>query len=216
MADLWLEEELKRQLAPVVAPGSLWDRIEHPRPAPRHGIAPAKLWWPLVAVTVLLTVIITLHNLDVPHNQDTLVEREVATLTGISKGFDFRSENFQDIRKWAKVTANIDIDRPPGAPSEGRSTAQLLGVRLIQLQGLPVAAIAYRMGDETATLFISGKRAGLSGNTGASKHLFFPKTTTGNTRFVSWNMRNETYTIAFPGTKSFQAACLLCHATTPI
>ena len=27
MGDRWIEKELERQLAPVAAPGSLWDRI---------------------------------------------------------------------------------------------------------------------------------------------------------------------------------------------
>jgi hypothetical protein len=55
----------------------------------------------------------------------------------------------------------------------------------------------------------------LTGSAKASKHLF------SQGRLVSWNMRSQTYTIAFLGTGAFsgtgnsRGACLLCHANSP-
>jgi hypothetical protein len=86
---------------------------------------------------------------------------------------------------------------------------------MMNYRGLRVAAINYRAGDETATLFVSAKRAGLSGNTEISKHLFSQIASEGDQRIVSWNMRNQTYSIAWPGAKSSRGACLLCHASIP-
>jgi hypothetical protein len=213
MSNLWLEKELARQLAPVTAPDSLWDRINRTRPTPQRQGSWERAFWPVVAAMVLLALAGILRTFGAVHDPDTLVERELAARAAASRGFDFRSESFDDIRKWAKAQANIDIDRPPS--SADPDAARLLGVRLIQVRGLPVAAIDYRVGENAVTLFVSGRRAGLTGNTEASRHLFSPANSAGDLRSVSWNMRNETYTIAFPGTKSFQAACLLCHATMP-
>jgi len=139
------------------------------------------------------------------------VDRDPDILTDRAGSFDFRSDNFEDIRAWAKTEANIDIDRPSGQLAPERADVRLLGARLIRRRGLPVAAVDYLVGDEAATLFVSGKRGGLSGTTEAAGHLF----SRDNPRLVSWSMRNQTYTIAFSGAKNPRGACLLCHTNTP-
>jgi len=215
MNDLWLEKELARQLAPVTAPESLWDRINQRQPGPRRRVSLERAFWPVLAAMVLLSLAGVLRTLGADRDPEKLGEQELAAVAGTSRGFDFRSESFEDARKWVKTEANIDIDVPSEQPSQGRVAVRVLGVRLIQLRGLPVAAIDYSVGDGVATLFVSGKHAGLTGNTQASRHLFSRSRSASDARFVSWNMRNQTYTIAFPGAKNFHGACLLCHATTP-
>jgi hypothetical protein len=203
MADLWLERELARQLAPVVAPESLWDRINEQQRRPRRYISFGQAFWPVAVVMVLLALAGILRTVS--------VDRDPGDLAAHFGGVDFRSDNFEDIRAWAKAEANIDIELPSGQLATDRADVRLLGARLIRLRGLPVAAIDYRVGDEAATLFVSGKRGGLSGTTEAAGHLF----SRSNARTVSWNMRNQTYTIAFSGAKNPHGACLLCHTNTP-
>jgi hypothetical protein len=215
MNDLWLEKELTRQLAPVAAPESLWDRINQRHPNSRRRVSLERAFWLVLAAMVLLSLGGVLRTLGADRDSEKLAEQELAAVAGSSRGFDFRSDSFEDTRKWVKAEANIDIDLPSEQPSSDRGAVRLLGVRLIQLRGLPVAAIDYSMGDGVATLFVSGKHAGLTGNTQASKHLFSRARSASEARFVSWNMRSETYTIAYPGVKTFHGACLLCHATTP-
>lgn len=207
MADLWLERELARQLAPVAAPESLWDRIHQRQREPRRRISFDRAFWPIAVAMVLLAFAGVLRTFSASRNPETFTEH--------SGSFDLRSDNFEDIRAWAKTEANIDIDLPSGQLARDRGDVRLLGARLIRRRGLPVAAIDYRVGDESATLFVSGKRAGLSGTTEAAGHLFSQTPSTGEARLVSWNMRNQTYTIAFSGAGNAHGACLLCHTNSP-
>ena len=212
MANLWLERELARQLAPVAAPDSLWDRVNRPPQSGRR-FQPSRratlewLFWPIAAVMMLLAIAGMLRSSN--------TERDLAALPAAATRLDFRSPDFQAARAWVKAHANIDIDLPSQADTPDRSPVQVLGARLIQFNGLPVAAIDYRTGNEVATLFVSAKRAGLNGNAESSRHLFTRIQSAGNERLFSWNMRNQTYAIAFSGTENVHAACLLCHADTP-
>jgi hypothetical protein len=212
----WLERELARQLVPVAAPESLWDRINKPQRRRHRRISLDWAFWPVAVSMVVLAFAGILRTLGAHHDSETLTEQELAVLGGASKeGLDFRSESFEDTRAWVKAKANIDIDLPAGQPVADHGTVRLLGARLIQFRGLPVAAIDYSAGGDVATLFVSGKHAGLSGNAEASKHLFSRMKSAGDTRLVSWNMRNQTYAIAFTGAENPHGACLLCHVNTP-
>jgi hypothetical protein len=219
MADLWLEKELARQLAPVTAPESLWDRInQQPRRAPRR-IPLDRAFWPVAVVMLLLAVAGVEHTIGIDRDPDTLTDRELA-LAGASGAFDFRSDSFEVTRKWVKAEANIDIDLPAGQrvadPAlHPQRFVRLLGVRMTKLRGLPVAAIDYRVGDDVATLFVSGKHPGPAGNGSPSRHMFSPTKSAGDTRLYSWDMHDQTYSIAFSGAENSHAACLLCHSNTP-
>jgi|SRR5579863_703726 len=213
MAELWLERELARQLAPVAAPESLWDRVhrqqgrQQRRPVRR--IALERAFWPVAVAMVLMAFAGVLRTLSVNRESDQLPEQALALFGRTSGDFDFRSNSFAETRAWVKAQADIDIDVPASRPAADRGAVRWLGTRIIRLHGLPVAAIDYRVGDQVATLFVSGKRAGLTGSAKASKHLF------SRGRFVSWNMRSQTYAIALSGTQNSRGACLLCHATSP-
>jgi hypothetical protein len=211
MADLWLEKELARQLAPVTAPESLWDRINQQQRRPLHRIPLDRAFWPVAAVMLLLAVAGVVRTMGVDRDPDTLTAEELAVM-GTSGALDFHSDSFEAARKWVKAEANIDIDLPAGQHVADRGAVRLLGVRMARLHGLPVAAIDYRVGDEGATLFVSGKHGGPAGN---GRHLFAPTKSARDARLYSWNMRSQTYAIAFSGAENSHAACLLCHSNTP-
>jgi hypothetical protein len=211
----WLEQELSRQLGPARAPESLWSRIETgPRPV-RPNAAPGWVLWPAVAAVALLVLAGIWRVRNGPAEPDPFREQELALLRSPVRGYDVRPVNLQETRAWAKAEANIDIDTPSGEPPPDAGAVRVIGARMMNYRGVRVAAINYRAGDETATLFVSGKRAGLSGNTEISKHLFSQIESDGDQRIVSWNMRNQTYSISWPGAKSSRGACLLCHASIP-
>jgi hypothetical protein len=46
------------------------------------------------------------------------------------------------------------------------------------------------------------------------KHLFSAMKSAGKEHLLSWNMRNQNYTIAYSEAKDLGGACLLCHANT--
>jgi hypothetical protein len=215
----WLERELARQMAPVRAPESLWDGISRQQRRRPYRSPFEWVFWPaaaaMVAAMLLLAFAGILRSSGARHDPDRLTEQELAVLAGgsrgIPQGFDFHSENLEETRAWVKAEANIDIDLPAGRPGADRCAVRLLGARLIQFRGRPVAAVDYRIGDEVATLFVSGKRAGVVGNSEASEHLFSRMESAADAPLISWNTRNQTYMIAFSGAENPHGACLLCH-----
>jgi hypothetical protein len=209
MADKWIEKELARQLTPAAAPETLWERISGHEPGgqPRSVRHVPVRWvlWPVAAAVVLAAVV----GMVLSRNDDRFTERELA-LRAAKPGFDYRTGDFHDARVWVKRRAGIDIDLPTDHAAGSDSAVRLIGVRMVESRGLPIAAIDYEVRGEAATLFVSGKRAGLTGNDmGPSQHLRSRRGLT------YWNMRNETYTIAFGSENNSRGACLLCHANLP-
>lgn len=213
MADKWLEKELARQLKPVAAPEGLWEKISarEGRSAARvrRGVPFGWVFWPVAAAVVLVAIVGVMRNMDRGSSEDRFTEKEVALLAA-HRGVDFHADNFDDARAWVKQRAAIDIEVPAGHPPIDDEQVQLVGVRMMDMRGLPIAAIEYKVGGEAATLFVSGKRPGLTGDDmGPSLHLHSRRGLT------YWNMRGETYTIAFTSTANPHGACMLCHTTTP-
>jgi hypothetical protein len=191
----WLEMELARQLGPVTAPETLWDRIHEPHAPPR---ASSFRLWPIAAALLLMTSggvawRISLAR-DPVSGMEKLAERE---LSGPQR-FDLYSADPLEIRTWVRARTNIDIELP------GSSAVRLLGARLIRLDGVTVAAVGYQVGDSAATLLVCRKRSGAAATT---KHVFSRM----NERVLTWTMRDHVYTIA-SAAKDPQAACQLCHA----
>ena len=213
MADKWLERELARQLKPVAAPGNLWERIKGEQGRgvahERRSVPFGWIFWPVAAAMALMAAVGIMRNVDRGSIEDRFTEKELALLAA-HRGVDFRPESFDDARAWVKQHAAIDIEVPAGHPPVDDGRVQLVGVRMMDMRGLPIAAIEYKVGSETATLFVSGKRPGLTGDDmGPSLHLHSRRGLT------YWNMRNETYTIAFGSENNSRGACLLCHANLP-
>src|SRR5258708_38863060 len=175
--------ELTRQLSPVTAPESLWDRIRapHVQPVPRRAGGFRWELWPMAAALLLMAsggVIWQAGARDPLADMEKLAAQELHGLNGL----DIRSEDPAEIREWLKAKANIDIDLP------GSGAVRLLGARLISRHGAPVAAVAYRVGDDDATLLVSRKHSLFSGNS-ASKHVFSRIESAGGARFFSWRTR---------------------------
>lgn len=209
----WLERELQRQLAPVTAPESLWYRIQAPR---RNARQSAAFRWTVRAAVALLAFVVSAgayRALSLRGNEK-LTPQDLMELAQSSKDFDFRSDDFAAIRSFVKAEANIDIDVPDPSAATEHTPVQVVGVRLLRLHGLPIAAIDCQFGNNHATLLVSGKHPGIENNR-VGKHLFSGATFSGHTRLVSWNMRNQNYALALPGTGDVHGACLLCHANRP-
>jgi hypothetical protein len=205
-----LERELARQLAPVTAPETLWDRIHEPGKSVPRGMPMALFAWQQVVWPAAVVVVIIFAGVLWKMSP---AREPLAELPPASRDFDFRSSDFGAIRKWVKAESNIDIDLPDGAATTA-APVLLLGVRLIRFRGSPAAAIDYHVGEGAATLVVSRKQGGLTANTEAGKHLFSPMKSAGKEHLLSWNMRNQNYTIAYSGDKDLGGACLLCHANT--
>jgi anti-sigma factor RsiW len=202
----WLEMELARQLSPVAAPESLWDRIQE-RPVQRRADGFRWELWPVAAALLLMAsggVIWQAGARDPLADMEKLAAQETRQFHGL----DIRSEDPAEIRTWLKANANIDIALP------GSGAVRLLGARLIPRRGAPVAVVAYRVGDNDATLLVSRKHSVFSGKA-ASKHVFSRIESAEGARFFSWRTREQIYTIASSMTKDPQGACLLCHANEP-
>jgi anti-sigma factor RsiW len=201
----WLEMELARQLAPVAAPDALWDRI-HEQRLPQREKPGAWAWWSIAAALLLVASGAAAWRIGMARNPGSemakLAEHELHALANSAASFDLRSDDPKEIRSWVKEKANIDIELPAEP-----SAVQLLGARLLHLNGAPVAAIAYRVGDDDAALLVTGK-----GSAATTRHVFARVESSGSARLFSWSMRRQEYSIAFAATKDPQGACLLCHA----
>jgi anti-sigma factor RsiW len=202
----WLEIELARQMRPVAAPESLWDRI-HEQPTPRRGSPFHWGLWPIAAALLLMISGGVAWRINLARNpvsaMEKLAEREFIALAGSRQDLDLRSDDPMEIRTWVKGKANVDIELP------GASSVRLLGARLIRLNGAPIASVSYKVADSAAVLLVSGKAGG---NTSKKEHVFSPVESAGGARLVSWSMREQVYTIASSAAKDPEAACALCHA----
>lgn len=191
----WLEMELARQLRPVAAPEALWDRIHEPRRPPR---ASSFRMWPIAAALLLTASGVAAWRISLTRNPVSAMEKLAERELSGPQQFDFYSADPLEIRTWVKTNANIDLELP------GSGAVRLLGARLIRLDGEPVAAVGYKVGDNAATLLVCRKR---SSGAATTKHVFSRM----NARVLTWTMRAQVYTIASTA-KDQQAACQLCHA----
>ena len=183
----WLEMELARQLSPVAAPESLWDRIhvDHVQPVPRRADGFRWELWPVAAALLLLASGGVIWQADPLADMEKLAAQELHEFHGL----DIRSEDPAEIQTWLKANANIDIALP------GSAAVRLLGARLIPRRGAPVAAVAYRVGDNDATLLVSKRRLLFSGKASA-KHAFSKMESVGRARIFSWRASEQVYAIA--------------------
>ena len=207
----WLEMELATQLSPAAAPESLWDRIQE-QPVARRG--PSFRWglWP-VAAAVLLTVGGAIAwRIGLPRDpvsaMEKLAAQELRALAAGPARVDFRSADPTEIRAWVKARTNIDIE----LPRERSGRVRLLGARLIPLEGAPVAAVCYQVGNDTGTLLVASARLAHGGSAAAVEHTFSPRVSLKGARLYSWHIKEQVYTLASSSAKDPQAACLLCHA----
>jgi hypothetical protein len=187
----WLEGQLSRQLCPVNAPDTLWNRI-HEQRRPLRVRPQRHLMWSAAALALLIIATGTLWRLGVTRDPSE----------------EISSTDAQQIRSWVKAKSNIDIPLP-----DRPTLVRLVGARIIRLQQYSVAVINYRVGSESATMLVTDHQAtGESRNPG---HTSPRVSNVGGTALYSWSLGPDDYTIAFTGAKEPRAACLLCHVNTP-
>src|SRR5262249_47548713 len=97
----------------------------------------------------------------------------------------------------------------------GGRAVRLLGARVLRRRGVPVAAVAYQVGQGDATLLVSRAQPAGSGNTAAPKHPLAKVGFSAGARAFSWSMRQQTYALATSVVSDPQIACLLCHTSAP-
>ena len=185
MPDTWLEAQLSRQLCPVNAPDTLWNRI-HEQRRPLRVRPQRHLMWSAAAVALLI----------------------VAAGMFWRPSDEISSSDARQIRTWVKAKSNIDIPFPD-RPTLGR----LVGARIIRMQQYSVAVINYRVGGESATMLVTDRRA--TDATRNPGHTSPRASNTRGMTLYSWSLGPDDYTIAFTGAKEPRAACLLCHVNTP-
>ena len=200
MADLWLESTLTHGLRPVMAPDSLWDRIEGKQaPKARRESSPVWMWWP-IAAALILTIAGGVAFRGAVNRESGIAALAMEELRKLNGGgqLDFRSDDPREIAGWVKTHAGINLDLPGG------NAVRMLGVRLVERDGSTVAVIAYQAREGTATLVVSGPGT----NRGRGTHRF---TTAEQGRVYSWKMREQEYAIASTAHDP-HVACLLCHS----
>lgn len=217
MADLrqggaWLEAELSRQLGPISAPDSLWDRIHEQRRPLRACPNPWRTWSiAAAALLVLLAGLVwRLGASRVPvADLEALAQRELKGPSNV----DLRSGDPLKIQAWVKANSNIDIQLPDRREF-GNDAVRLIGARLAGTANAPIAVISYQVGDTSAALLVADKPADPRGVAVRGHMAFHNETATGG-RLYSWNSGANEYALAFGSAKDDGRPCLLCHAAAP-
>src|SRR5579862_2732927 len=206
----WLERELERQFAPAAAPDSLWSRIERQRLARRPSV-PRMVLWPAVAALILAASADLLWQLNQARKSlrdlAQFTKTELRAVADANNVPELKSGDPAEIRRWVKDNGNIEIEMT-AQPSPG---VRLLGARLVRVGGKLIAAVGYRVGENTATLLVSQNRLDVVGGSPAARHLVSQTDGENGQRLYLWNMRDESYTIAWAGPHDSEGACLLCH-----
>jgi hypothetical protein len=176
----WIEKELARQLTPVRAPDSLWSRIE----SARRRSSPQAGWilWPAVAMMLLFASGDLLWEIGKARASIAPLTEQDLEAVADGSACDFKSSDPAQIERWVKARTSMNVNLSCGRPGN----AQLVGARLIRKRGAVIAAIAYQVGNDAATLLVS------------DKHSLF-----------RWN---RDYSIAWSGSKEANpGACNQCH-----
>jgi hypothetical protein len=201
----WLERELTHQLAAVVAPESLWDRIRDGQAA-RAKRSFEWTRWPLAAALALAIAGATAWQFDGARrpasSMQALALGELQDVSRDPRRFDFRSADPVAIAAWVKTETNIALHLP-----RENGAVRLLGARMIARGENPIAAIAYEVGGARAALLVS--RTAPGDRTTTPKHTF-AKMDSARIGLFSWSMDRQVYLLACSA-KDPQVACQLCH-----
>jgi hypothetical protein len=177
----WIEKELARQLTPVRAPDSLWSRVESARRSQRSSPQAGWILWPAVAMMLLFASGDLLWEIGKARASITPLTEQDLEAVADGSACDFKSSDPAQIERWVKAKTSMNVNLSCGRPGN----AQLVGARLIRKHGAVIAAIAYQVGNDAATLLVT------------DKHFLF-----------RWNRE---YSIAWSGSKDNPGACNQCH-----
>jgi hypothetical protein len=198
----WLELELAEELRPAPAPNELWDRISaavaEPAagrrpvycPAPRRPVAS---WasWPIAAIVTLMIAAATLWL--VAKGQEPSLDLRQLAIQELRAPApeELRSSNPAQINDRMRREAGVELGIPES------TAAHLTSARTIQKGGTCIAAVTYRVGDDTATLLVARASSSLDLGHGQAQ----------------WQAHGQTYALAISNPDHSEAACILCHAT---
>jgi hypothetical protein len=199
------EPELARHLAPVKAPEELWARIQsvrftstEPSPVRRPPVSRAGWIWAAGAVALVALG----AGLTVWMNRDlSSEERAVRALVRAPEELQFHSTDPAALRAWLKTGTGLDVP----IPAHTAPAVHVVGASVSRSKGAPTAEISYRVGNVDAALVVS--KIPMEGN---GMHTFHKGGSRNGTKFQSWTMRGQMYTIAAADTT---VGCLLCHGT---
>ncbi len=178
----WIEKELARQFTPVRAPDTLWSRVESARRGARSSPRAGWILWPAVAMMLLFASGDLLWETGKARASIAPLTEQDLEAVADGGGCDFKSSDPVQIERWVKAKTSMDVSLSCGRPGN----AQIVGARLIRKRGAVIAAIAYQVGNDAATLLVS------------DKHSLF-----------RWN---RDYSIAWSGSKEANpGACNQCH-----
>jgi hypothetical protein len=196
MSEVRIEPVLERHLGPVTAPDELWKRIQYPK-APRQQAFHLRLVWALPAGLLVLAMMWAIYPGPEVHSTQALGMR------ALSRGpadLEFRSAEAGEIQAWVKTRTGLDVP----ILAEPAPTIRLLGAQVVTGRTM-MAEVGYRIGDRDAVLLISKADSTRTGN-GRHSGPF------GDTRYFSWAMGGQVYTLACATPEDLRVACQLCHA----
>lgn len=180
----WLEQELERGLAPVLAPQQLWMRVD-PMPAKAQTRARLARWPWAAAGSLAAAALAVVFAFSAPD----LSQIAAAQLAGSARP-DFASSNAEEISRWLRDHAGVDVRLPEGAK------AQIEGACAIKRGGATLGEVIYRAGGRNAILLVSR----------ATK--FKAPAEHGQS---TWSAHGQVYAMAFDGPSGSHLPCQLCH-----
>ena len=177
-----LERELARDLAPVQAPEELWMlvRAGAPKRRPRRGA------WSWAAAGSLAAAALAVVFALSPPSLTQLAAAEIAE-TGNP---DFRSHDPQEISRWLRERAGIEIALP------ANTKVELLGACALKSRGAVFGGVLYRVAGHNAVLLAS-RTANIK--------------TPARHGESTWAAHGQVYALAFDGPSGTRFACQLCH-----
>ena len=190
-----IESELRNHLGPVTAPPELWAKIQSPqRVSP---FSARQLIWPAIAILLLLASADLLWEFSKARGGFRQFARptpaELASISG--QDCDLWSNDPGRILHWIKSQSGIELEIPP------HSTAKMIGARVENLRGTPVASIAYESGNRRGSLLVwkAGRQH--------AKHGLPVKTD----NLVSWSQGENVFAVSAANETIARGACMLCH-----
>lgn len=205
----WLELELAEELRPTAAPDELWERIRSaagtgefaaaihgvpsgrsPRPVFRRARA-SWVSWPIAAIVTLMIAAATLWL--VAKGQEPALDLQQLAIQELRNPvpLELRCSEAARINAWLRRQAGVELNIPE------RTGVRLAGARVIQKGAARIAAVTYRVGDDTATLLVARATSPADFGHGHSQ----------------WQARGQSYALASSNPERSEDACLLCHAT---
>jgi len=201
----WLEAELTSALGQAQAPAGLWTRIGA-APKPSRSFHAIRFVWPALAILVLFAAANLLWEFSKAQGGLRHIAHpgpeDIAALAAAPDQCDFYSNDPSRIHEWVKSRTNIDIELP-----DHSSVVRIVGARVLDFRGTPIATVAYESGSRTGTMLVWKNG---NGNSQTAKHVFAISKPE-HSGLVSWSHGENNFAVTSTGSSAGREACLLCH-----